>query len=129
MVSHPETGSDSPIGSDRDRGRDNFLLRWLLALLKWWHTILVVPPAIVLIALIILVTSPTLALILILVPVLICITSISSLLLLILLIDILCLLYCHLPRLTIHSTVLTTAGLTDLPGVVLNRIHYTLLLL
>ena len=24
MVSHPETGSDSPIGSDRDRGRDNF---------------------------------------------------------------------------------------------------------
>ena len=25
MVSHPETGSDSPIGSDRDRGRDNEL--------------------------------------------------------------------------------------------------------
>ena len=25
MVSHPETGSDSPIGSDRDRGRDIFL--------------------------------------------------------------------------------------------------------
>ena len=24
MVSHPETGSDSPIGSDRDRGRDNY---------------------------------------------------------------------------------------------------------
>ena len=24
MVSHPETGSDSPIGSDRDRGRDMF---------------------------------------------------------------------------------------------------------
>ena len=23
MVSHPETGSDLPIGSDRDRGRDN----------------------------------------------------------------------------------------------------------
>ena len=22
MVSHPETGSDSPIGSDRDRGHD-----------------------------------------------------------------------------------------------------------
>ena len=22
MVSHPEAGSDSPIGSDRDRGRD-----------------------------------------------------------------------------------------------------------
>ena len=22
MVSHPETGSDSPIGSDQDRGRD-----------------------------------------------------------------------------------------------------------
>ena len=22
MVSHPETGLDSPIGSDRDRGRD-----------------------------------------------------------------------------------------------------------
>ena len=27
MVSHPETGSDSPIGSDRDRGRDNWSLR------------------------------------------------------------------------------------------------------
>ena len=26
MVSHPENGSDSPIGSDRDRGRDiNYL--------------------------------------------------------------------------------------------------------
>ena len=25
MVLHPETGSDSPIGSDRDRGRDNEL--------------------------------------------------------------------------------------------------------
>ena len=24
MVSHPETGSDSPIGSDRGRGRDNY---------------------------------------------------------------------------------------------------------
>ena len=24
MVSHPETGSDSPIGSNRDRGSDNF---------------------------------------------------------------------------------------------------------
>ena len=24
MVSHPETGSDSPIGSDRDWGRDMF---------------------------------------------------------------------------------------------------------
>ena len=23
MVSHPETGSDSPIGSDQDRGRDS----------------------------------------------------------------------------------------------------------
>ena len=23
MVSHPENGSDSPIGSDRDRGLDN----------------------------------------------------------------------------------------------------------
>ena len=27
MVSHPETGSDSPIGSDRDRGRDNQHMR------------------------------------------------------------------------------------------------------
>ena len=26
MVSHPETGSDSPIGSDRDRGRDSTTL-------------------------------------------------------------------------------------------------------
>ena len=25
MVSHPETGSDSPIGSDQDRGRDNHI--------------------------------------------------------------------------------------------------------
>ena len=25
MVSHPETGSDSPIGSDRDRGRDIYI--------------------------------------------------------------------------------------------------------
>ena len=24
MVSHPETGSDSPVGSDRDRGRDSW---------------------------------------------------------------------------------------------------------
>ena len=24
MVSHPETGSDSPIGSNQDRGRDKF---------------------------------------------------------------------------------------------------------
>ena len=24
MVSHPETGSDSPIGSDQDRGRDRY---------------------------------------------------------------------------------------------------------
>ena len=24
MVLHPETGSDSPIGSDQDRGRDKF---------------------------------------------------------------------------------------------------------
>ena len=24
MVSHPETGSNSPIGSDRDRGRDTY---------------------------------------------------------------------------------------------------------
>ena len=24
MVSHPENGSDSPIGSDRDRGRDRY---------------------------------------------------------------------------------------------------------
>ena len=28
MVSHPETGSDSPIGSDRDRGRDTLTI-WL----------------------------------------------------------------------------------------------------
>ena len=26
MVSHPENGSDSPIGSDRDRGRDRPLI-------------------------------------------------------------------------------------------------------
>ena len=25
MVSHPENGSDSPIGSDRDRGRDRLI--------------------------------------------------------------------------------------------------------
>ena len=28
MVSHPETGSDSPIGSDRDRGRDSTPMAW-----------------------------------------------------------------------------------------------------
>ena len=35
MVSHPETGSDWPIGSDRDRGPDNvffFINSWLLDL-------------------------------------------------------------------------------------------------
>ena len=92
---------------------------------------MVVPPAIVLIALIILVTSPTLALILILVmvPVLVGITSILPLLLLVLLIHILCLLYCHLSRLTDHSTVLSSARLPDLPQVILNSIHSTLLLL
>ena len=26
MVSHPENGSDSPIGSDRDRGRDRIIV-------------------------------------------------------------------------------------------------------
>ena len=26
MVSHPENGSDSPIGSDRDRGRDRLVV-------------------------------------------------------------------------------------------------------
>ena len=109
----------------------HFSLRWLLASLKWWHTILVVSPAIILVVLIILVTSPTLALILILilVLVLICIPSILSLMLLILLIHILCLLYCHLPRLIIHSTVLSSTRLADLPRVILNRIHYTWLLL
>ena len=30
MVSHPETGSDSPIGSDRDRGRDSIVVRTCL---------------------------------------------------------------------------------------------------
>ena len=25
MVSHPENGSDSPIGSDRNRGRDRYI--------------------------------------------------------------------------------------------------------
>ena len=29
MVSHPETGSDLPIGSDRDRGRDTSPLAML----------------------------------------------------------------------------------------------------
>ena len=28
MVSHPETGSDSPIGSDRESGRDKLLV-WI----------------------------------------------------------------------------------------------------
>ena len=28
MVSHPENGSDSPIGSNRDRGRDNVSPTW-----------------------------------------------------------------------------------------------------
>ena len=30
MVSHPETGSDSPIGLDRDRGRDTLCLVLML---------------------------------------------------------------------------------------------------
>ena len=30
MVSHPENGSDSPIGSDRDRGRDRIRASLLL---------------------------------------------------------------------------------------------------
>ena len=39
MVSHPETGSDSPIGSDRDRGRDTYtslasMLLWIILLDK-----------------------------------------------------------------------------------------------
>ena len=33
MVSHPETGSDSPIGSDRDRGRDIMLQDFCYVLL------------------------------------------------------------------------------------------------
>ena len=84
---------------------------------------------VVLITLIILVTSSTLALILILVPVLIRIASILSQLLWIFLIHILCLLYCHLPRLTLHSIVLSSVRIKNLPGIILNRIHYTLLLL
>ena len=32
MVSHPETGSDSPIRSDRDRGRDRESQEFLSAL-------------------------------------------------------------------------------------------------
>ena len=32
MVSYPETGSDSPIGSDLDRGHD------IITLLPFWHT-------------------------------------------------------------------------------------------
>ena len=33
MVSHPETGSDSPTGSDRDRGHDNVTLMQILLVL------------------------------------------------------------------------------------------------
>ena len=29
MVSHPENGSDSPIGSNRDRGRDTYALKFV----------------------------------------------------------------------------------------------------
>ena len=39
MVSHPETSSDSPIGSDRDRGRDmhDYIFACVIEL-KWnWH--------------------------------------------------------------------------------------------
>ena len=92
---------------------------------------LVVPPAIVLITLINLVTSPTMALILILilVPVLVGITSILPLLLLVLLIHILCFLYNHLSRLKVASTVLSSTRFADLPRVVLNSIHSTLLFL
>ena len=63
-------------------------------------------------------TSLTLALIMILVPVLICITSILSLLLFIMMIHILCLLYYHLAQLIIHSTVLSSTRLADLPRII-----------
>ena len=39
MVSHPETGSDSPIGSDRDRGRDISLPRCLSFGHSWNHPV------------------------------------------------------------------------------------------
>ena len=32
MVSHPENGSDSPIGSDRDRGRDSRIVALVVVL-------------------------------------------------------------------------------------------------
>ena len=35
MVSHPETGSDSPIGSDQYRGRDTRRLVGLASLEDW----------------------------------------------------------------------------------------------
>ena len=33
MVSHPENGSDSPIGSNRDRGRDKYSSKFVLELI------------------------------------------------------------------------------------------------
>ena len=37
MVSHPENGSDSPIGSNRDRGRDNLYPNtWFPILMKFF---------------------------------------------------------------------------------------------
>ena len=40
MVSHPETGSDSPIGSDRDRGRDTFHISHMsVELIIYYHII------------------------------------------------------------------------------------------
>ena len=38
MVSHPETGSDSPIGSDRDRGRDTTDPR-VLGVTAWYQSL------------------------------------------------------------------------------------------
>ena len=48
MVSHPETGSDSPIGSDRDRGRDRFCvenhkIHWIVELIYFYQHILHYP--------------------------------------------------------------------------------------
>ena len=79
---------------------------------------MIIPPSIVLIVLII-----TLALALVLVLILVCVTSILTLLLqLIKSSHILCLLYCHLSRLTFGNIVLSFTEFTYLPRVGLNSI-------
>ena len=100
-----------------------FIGRWF-AHSGWWHVVLTVPPSITLIALVVLIITPTLALILVLIVV----AAILTLLLwLIKPRHILGTLYCLLSRLTFCTTVLSSTEFAQLPWASLNGIHGTLL--